>query len=56
MHVCCIGKFNIPVFTCKIHFPFNSTKEKKKSAPLPHADTAEPETTQPHGNILPLCG
>ena len=39
MHVCCIGKFNIPVFICETHFSFNSNKgkiegEKKKSAPL----------------------
>lgn len=30
MHVCCIGKFNIPVFTRKIHFPFHSNKEKSE--------------------------
>lgn len=38
MHVCCIGNFNIPIFTCTIPFPFNSNKgeseEKKKSVTL----------------------
>lgn len=39
MHVCCIGKVNIPVFTCRISFPFNSNKGKteggkKKCTPL----------------------
>lgn len=34
MHVCCIGKFNIPVFTRKIHLPFNSNKGKSEGKKL----------------------
>lgn len=34
MHVCCIGKFNIPVFTRKIHLPFNSYKGKSEGEKL----------------------
>lgn len=35
MHVCCIGKCNIPVFTRKIHFPFDSNKEKSEGKKKP---------------------
>lgn len=55
MHVCCIGKFSIPAFTCKNNFPFNSnkrkTEEKKEKRLSPHANAAESKTTQPSGNI-----